>query len=356
MSEQTFLRDAPYEFVPLLGQCKREKYTSHGIMEADTYTGKLKLRITIESPLHIGCKQQDYDKDGMVKNTQMRRNGKMIIPGSSLKGAVRSVAEAVSYSCAVKLPFYKLSNALPPGNKEPCSNIETQGLCFTCSIFGMANNSGGYRGKVNFGEFVLRSGDFECKKIPLLESPFKDYPERHDVFGSSSKKKSTYGNERLYYCRACDTGNCLNCRKEDYYENVQLAGPKREMRFRGRKFYNPDRGMPIESRKESYYELIKPQSVLEGEILFQNLKEEEGKLLAYSLGIGHQFTLKLGYGKPLGYGKVKIDLISAESITGRYPAEKSVDEDQFKQWAQDYKRESPADIQSVIKEFERIMN
>lgn len=353
MSEQTFLRDAPYEFVPLLEQCKRERYSSHHIMEKNTYTGRMKLKVTIESPLHIGSKQQDYDKDGNVIKTQMRRNGKIVIPGSSLKGAVRSIAEAVSYSCAVKLPFDKLKPALPPGNNESCPGIDK--ICITCSIFGMIGSAGSYKGKVSFGEFVLQSGSSVYEKIPLLESPFKDYPEKHDVFGDSSKKKSTYGNERLYYCRACDTGNCQECRKEDYYEQVKLAGQGREMRFRGRKFYNPDRGIPLEPRKESCYELIKPQSILEGEIIFQNLREEEGKLLAYALGIGHQFTMKLGYGKPLGYGKVKIDLVSVESINSRYQTEQLIHAGQIKQWAQVYKEESPEDIRSVIGEFERIM-
>ena len=63
MSEfQTFLKDKPYEFVPLLEKCKRIKYTSHNILENDTYNGRLKLKIIVESSLHIGGKQQDYDK------------------------------------------------------------------------------------------------------------------------------------------------------------------------------------------------------------------------------------------------------------------------------------------------------
>lgn len=358
MSElQTFLREKPYEFVPLVEQCKTEKYSGHHIMGKNTYAGRLRLKIKTESPVHIGGKQQDYDENGNVIYNQMRRNGKMIIPGSSLKGAVRSIAEAVSYSCAVKLPHSILEpkKLLPSGNQIACYMKKKNELCITCSMFGMMSKPLSYKGKVNFGEFVLQNDSKLYEKLPLLETPFKDYPEKHDVFGYSSKKKSTYGNERLYYCRACESGNCQDCSKKEYFEKATLAGPKREMRFRGRKFYNPDYGIQQEIKKTSLYEFIAPQSTLEGDIIFQNLSEEECMLLAYSLGIGRQFTLKLGYGKPLGYGKVKIDLAGVESISSRYPEEKAISADLVQRWAQEYPAKCPADIQPVIREFERIM-
>ena len=96
--QQTFLKDKPYEFVPLLRECRKEKYFGHHVIEEDTYAGKLKLKLTTLSPLHIGGGDRDYDENGNVIVKQMCRNGKAVIPGSSLKGAVRSIAEAVSYS------------------------------------------------------------------------------------------------------------------------------------------------------------------------------------------------------------------------------------------------------------------
>ncbi|MCI9368955.1 MAG: hypothetical protein HFH65_01280 [Lachnospiraceae bacterium] len=376
MSEfQTFLKDKPYEFVPLLEKCKRIQYSEHNVLERDTYNGKLKLKITVESPLHIGGKQQDYDEKGNIIKKQMCRNGKIIIPGSSFKGVVRAVAEAVSYSCAVKLPNNILKKALPLANNCCCSNIE-DGLCITCSIFGMANESGHYRGKISFGEFILETGELVRKTIPQLESPFKNYPDSHDVFGKK-KGKHIYGNERLYYCKACDTGNCQNCSKEEFFQCIEEAGVEREMRFRGRKFYNPDRinsnkgtegKREVTNKKEfdnseenvnkeqTCYEMIESGSVLRGEIIFQNLREEEGKLLAYALGIGQTFTIRLGYGKPLGYGKIKVELESVENISNRYAINKELNESIVRDWIQEYKTNSPDDIQEVICELERIMS
>lgn len=129
MGEQTFLYGKPYEFIPFLEKSEVEKYSSHNKAAENTYSGKLKLRITTLSPLHIGSKQQDYDQTGNILKKQIRRNGNLIIPGSSLKGAVRSIAEAISYSCAAEPPFQELKSLLPRENRVACSNIHQRGLC-----------------------------------------------------------------------------------------------------------------------------------------------------------------------------------------------------------------------------------
>ncbi len=382
MGEQTFLYGKPYEFIPFLEKPEVEKYSSHNKVAENTYSGKLKLRITTLSPLHIGSKQQDYDQTGNVLKKQIRRNGNLIIPGSSLKGAVRSIAEAISYSCAAESPFQELKSLLPRENRVACSNIHQRGLCMACSIFGMANNKEGYKGKVAFGEFAWKKGNLSRQMIPVLESPFKNYPDNHDVFGSSDK--SHYGNERLYYCKACEAGDCQTCSKEKFFQCKERAGRKREMGFRGRKFYSTGREISPESvredGKENCFEMVDSESVFEGELVFQNLKKEEGKLLSYALDIGHHFTMKLGYGKPLGYGKIKVDLIGAESMESRYGLQgmkmhKDVENgwsmerqnalqerkncgnyiNMVTNWAEEYRKDSPEEIKAAITELERIM-
>lgn len=349
--QQTFLRDKPYEFVPLLDECKRIEYDL--IKEQRSYSGKLRLKITVVSPLHIGSKQQDYDSNGNVIKKQMCRNGKIILPGSSLKGAVRSVAEAVSYSCAVKVPDDVLLKILPPQNESRCSGAGK--LCMSCYIFGMMGKAGNYKGRVQFGEFALESGGLINKKIPLLESPFKNYPKVHDKF-SADGKKHNYGNERLYYCKACETGDCENCTKEVFFEKIETAGTNRQMGFRGRKFYSTRKEIVSGTNKETCYEMIAPGSVLKGEVLFQDLRQDEGRLLAYALDIGNYFMMKLGYGKPLGYGKVKIEIEDAESIGSRYPSAKKIDKELVEKWAQEYRTDNTDELKTVMSELERIMS
>lgn len=139
---QTLLKDKPYEFVPLVSQCNREFYNSLAVRGDCIYSGRLNLKITVISHLHIGSGEREFLQNGNVLKKQMRRNGKCIIPGSSLKGAVRSVAEAVSYSCAVKAPDYNLKSALPDGNMSSCS--DSRELCMACYIFGMTGKDGNF--------------------------------------------------------------------------------------------------------------------------------------------------------------------------------------------------------------------
>lgn len=353
---QTFLKDKAYDFVPLLDECKKSGYIPHNIMEKGTYNGKLKLRIHVLSPLHIGGRMQDYDINGNIIKKQVRRNGKIVIPGSSLKGAIRSVAEAVSYSCAVKVPDNVLKRILPKNNYEQCSDINN-GLCMVCSIFGMTNGEAAYKGKVNFGEFILIDGGLEKVQIPSLESPFKNYPPKHDVFYSNNRtnKKYNYGNERLYYCKACKLENCQNCSKEKYFENIEIAGKEREMAFRGRKFYNANGEEQTQTRKKTCCEMIVRGSIMEGELIFQNLRREEGKLLAYALDINNDFTMKLGYGKPLGYGRVKICLEKVVSAGSRYPGAGGLDEKIIRDWSKEYRENSSDEIKRVISKLEEIM-
>lgn len=354
---QVFLQDQPYGFVPLLEHCTQTEGSSHQIIEKNTYHGKLKLKITVKTPLYIGGKQQECDSNSYITKKQIRRNGNIIIPGSSLKGAVRTIAEAVSYSCAVKMPqSRKFRDILPKNNKNSC--FRRMELCPTCSIFGMIGNRESYKGKVSFGEFVLKSGT--CKKInfPKLESPFTNYPKPHDVFTNPDEN---YGNERLYYCKACDTGSCLNCTKEDYFNSIQAAGRERKMEFRGRKFYYTNENLETikEKDKEVCLEMLKAGSILEGEIIVQNLRKEEGQLLAYALDIGQYFVMKLGYGKPLGYGQVTIELEGVENMGSHYLtgtiAGNTLKKEDVETWGNAYRENSPSDIKDAIKKLEQIM-
>ena len=122
--KQTFLKDKPYKFVPLIEKCVKYHSVNQGAIGKYTYSGKLKVQLEVCSLLHVGTGKVEKDKYGDSLHPFVRRNGRIIIPGSSLKGAVRSVAEAVSYSCGVRLPDYKskLESALPQNNRKSCSD------------------------------------------------------------------------------------------------------------------------------------------------------------------------------------------------------------------------------------------
>ena len=358
--KQTFLADKPYGFVPLTEVVQKARSAPHNTYEKSIYSGKLRVSFVTKSKLHIGDGRTDVNRNGDLLKKMTRRNGQLVIPGSSVKGVVRSIAEAVSYSCGIKLPNPRLTEmkkALPKKNQDSCQTVDS--LCPTCSLFGMTSGSSGYRSKVNFGEFICKENPAHLieVEIPLQETPFKDYPRNHDVF----RNAFGFGNERLYYCRACDgreSGACETCQKADYYEAIRGSGANRPMRFRGRKFYRihakgyeASDGIPV---KKALYEMAEEGSTFTGEIVFQGLTAKELSLLVFSLGLDETFFLAFGYGKPLGYGCVSSRLETVEDMMSRYSSTSVMTAETIEEMTEKYCKEADKDICLLIDELRRI--
>ncbi|MGQ9715865.1 MAG: RAMP superfamily CRISPR-associated protein [Anaerolineae bacterium] len=71
-----------------------------------------------------------------------RRNGRLIIPGTGIKGAVRSIVEAISNSCVRQ----SARGEKVPHSHEACQ--DESALCPACRLFGTT----GYRGRVHFSD------------------------------------------------------------------------------------------------------------------------------------------------------------------------------------------------------------
>jgi CRISPR/Cas system CSM-associated protein Csm3 (group 7 of RAMP superfamily) len=90
------------------------------------YTGKMVVQIEAVSPLHIGSGDYELDSQGLYIPFA-RKKGLLYIPGTSIKGAIRAYAEALSPSC----------------EGGGCRGEE---LCICCHIFGTQ----GLQGRVAF--------------------------------------------------------------------------------------------------------------------------------------------------------------------------------------------------------------
>ncbi|ADQ42017.1 protein of unknown function DUF324 [Caldicellulosiruptor acetigenus I77R1B] len=240
----------------------------------NSYTAKLsadllkyeKLRLQIEtlSYLHIWSGMYS-EKNGLIYRTFIKSNGKYIIPGSSLKGCVRTVAEMVSYSCMgvatneqtkVKIPVKKWHS-------------DKRKRCIVCDMFGAPGN----KSKLIFHDFAVVSVEDYSKITELICIPPSFEPHPHE----------------------CD----------DYKDE--------NGKFKGYKIYNhgefksasPDNGIWIEA--------VKPGVRFEGEIwLRADLKQEQKELLCFSLGLSG-FDLKIGYGKNHYLGSIRISAVNGSS-------------------------------------------
>ena len=95
-------------------------------------TGQIHGTIEALSPIHIGSGVIDLGQDVELIKTAVRTGGNIVIPGSSLKGAIRSVVEAISESCVCKVSR-EARRAVPRDFRE-CP--EKERLCVACRMFG----------------------------------------------------------------------------------------------------------------------------------------------------------------------------------------------------------------------------
>ncbi|MGQ9557448.1 MAG: RAMP superfamily CRISPR-associated protein [Desulfurispora sp.] len=340
---QTLLGEKPYSFVPLNAQVERQKPVGHEQLCSNLYSGRLELKITCLSPVHIFSGLYQPDSQHGLYKVFARRGEKPVIPGSSVKGVVRSVAEAVSLSCAPRLPYNNswLRDCLPEGNRQRCDDPRGQqaadgmGLCPACRLFGHSSGQQGRRGQVAFSDFHLvgePARQLDIIALPALNEPFRNYPAKNKRSNSRSASaepryypdNTDTGNERLYYCRLC-AEDCLSCSKSDFWQRLS-SRPAREALnrprlFRGRKFYyhsqQPEVGRNNSAAREKH-EVARKDSVFQGQVVFYNLTREDLSLLAFSLGLDGSFCLKIGYGKPAYLGSVRVELLAVENLLQRY--------------------------------------
>lgn len=92
---------SPYNFVPLSDKVVMPfwaKHISHDIPFKDAQSGILKLKIKAESPIYVrNGVPQNMDKNDSLRNDFNQFENKYFIPGSSVKGMLRSVMEIMSF-------------------------------------------------------------------------------------------------------------------------------------------------------------------------------------------------------------------------------------------------------------------
>jgi CRISPR/Cas system CSM-associated protein Csm3 (group 7 of RAMP superfamily) len=223
-------------------------------------TGRLELSFTVISEyLFVGSGAYEFDPNHGNRRpdvwyTFYRRNGQICVPGTSLKGAIRAIVEAISNSCVSQR--HRREN-LRSSHHQPCRfRDERSPLCPACRLFGTT----GYRGRVHFTDF-LPQGEIkpEIVKIGELWEPKRYDPAR-----------------RRFYERKS-------------FQPLENPAPQQGFRF---------------------VEAVRKGAEFRGALLFENLSEAELGLLLHALGWQlegerPQFAPKLGGAKPRCFGSVE---------------------------------------------------
>jgi CRISPR/Cas system CSM-associated protein Csm3 (group 7 of RAMP superfamily) len=112
----------PYTFVPHDRDPARRPPSGHEEMGSGRFSGVLKVRLTVKTPLVIGGFGED-GSDLVPVPRQAAGDHLPIIPGSGLLGSVRSVHEALAGGC-----LRVLNAGFVPVHRHPASTWETAGL------------------------------------------------------------------------------------------------------------------------------------------------------------------------------------------------------------------------------------
>ena len=161
----------PFAFMPLPKRVNRDSPTGHDCYHEDHISGQIHGTIKALSPIHVGSGIIDLGQDVELIKTAVRVKGKIAIPGSSLKGAIRSVAEAITESCICKVS-YRIRQSIPRYFLE-CRQKDR--LCVACRIFGAM----GFQGNVAMQDAPQIDGEIVTKFVPELYAPRSQRGMRH---------------------------------------------------------------------------------------------------------------------------------------------------------------------------------
>lgn len=272
----------PFSFIPFL-ETKPYKVISGKLR------GVINLKIEVLNAIHVSKDSYDMDESNVIYKEFYKIGSNYAIPGTSLKGMIRSIAEMVSNSCisAVKDEFAKLPHIKHRSCKIQ-SGYNAEDTCIICDIFGAM----GRKSKIKISNFIYedKTGEISVEGLPVLRGP---HIEEDHIYLNEDKK------------------------------------------FKGYKIYN--HGISSILKTGNYQcECLKNGAIFNGRILYENLDEEELKLLCYAVGLCGDFNHKAGYGKPAYYGSINI----------------TCDDEKYVEYAKQYKEDSPEDIKSNIKLLE----
>jgi len=241
----------PFTYVDLADLPRKSRYVTQNSFLKNHLTGSLELVFEVVSDyFFVGSGGYDYsDQKKLVYYTFMRSGDQIVVPGSSIKGAVRSVAEAISNSCLRVIS--RNETGFRPRTHQDC-NFEVgknETLCPCCGLFGTT----GYAGRVNFSDAPPIEHELEIVKI-------------FELFGPRIIK-----------------------RKRKFYQNKQ---------------FNPVGNLRPE-KNYRFVEAAKKGSRFKTNVRFFNITKDEFSLLLHAMGLNQDYQIKLGGAKPRCFGTVK---------------------------------------------------
>ncbi|MGC9396920.1 MAG: RAMP superfamily CRISPR-associated protein [Anaerolineae bacterium] len=270
----------PYDFVRMDWSkgVKRRPAINHDHFEG--LSGRIEGTITTLTPFFIPRKDNRSPKQ-FLTNAQRQA----VIPGSSLKGLIRSLVETVGYGC------WWLFDGTYEGGKanyksklprdfEQCRDASQ--LCVACRMFGLIKGGTLLLGHVGFDDAVCDAPvPYDTIYTPILDAP----KPRHSVWYLGQDGKVA-GRKFYFHSTVIRTLSGIKRSKSGVQLNQYIA--------------------PIGANSKFTFSAH-----------FDNLAQDELALLLYALVLEPGMRHKLGYAKPAGLGSVEIALTRLELVDYR---------------------------------------
>jgi CRISPR/Cas system CSM-associated protein Csm3 (group 7 of RAMP superfamily) len=329
---------APYNFVPINETViPAETIPEFDYYHKDRYTGYIDLDIEALTPLYIRdtytkeeevlanqakeackiCKDKDCDKCDHAKHRVnpdfFAPGGIPKIPGSSLRGMVRNLVEIISYSKMEYVNYTRFDYREVKSRKRvpyvktvkdhiPSANKNFMGTEFATAIFGNADK---FAGRVFFedAQMIEDAGQYPALSPRILSTPKPTAVQHYLV--QKGKKMANWNDDpdirghKLYWHRRTSDDHRM---KYSWPESGEI------------------------NTQHTVIEPQKPGTKFKGRIRFDNLSDVELGALLFALDLPRECAHKIGMGKPLGLGSIRISptvVISkrtgeSASHTGRY--------------------------------------
>lgn len=290
-----------YDFVSF-GEVRRENLDTeslHGRFGDDKLSGIIECNLIARSDL---CIKSIFDGQ------------EIFIPGSSLKGMIRAIMEALYGGCGfgierdynyedkkknikrnVQNCYFPDKKYADGSSKELSSyadcakliekayqkdqNIMDVKLCPICSLFGLAAGSVvSFRGRLSFDDSLKVSVKLKKVSLPRSEQPKAYSLSRY--FSDRDKWDEKAGDK---------TG----------WETKQYKGGE----YKGRKFYLQGAN---DGKKTQTVRAVIQGTKFSFTIHFANISEYEMGMLLFALTLDGKICHRMGYGKPFGLGKADV--------------------------------------------------
>ena len=258
----------PYELVSFPKERpKLARPAGHDRYQRDLLHGALHLTLEVETALHVSTGVVAMGSDvgnsriPLIKTMTHSGDRQLVIQGSSLKGCVRSIYEAITNSTLAVITS-KYRDRIPP-ERYPCKNREE--LCPASRVFGAMD----WQGLITFADANCRATPPSVGFMPSLYAPD---PKRPGYYGRN--------------------GRVLG---RKFYYNTDRSIDKGE-----------NRGIPVQQAGRSLtFETIWH---------YRNLAPAELGILLIVLGQDPQapIALKVGGGKPIGMGTMTATVTALE--------------------------------------------